>query len=611
MIHFVKNTLLKYIDKAIFLFAMLLILKMVFFYYATNIHLHRVNFIISFGILLIVLSVAGFFKGKLKIAYLYIVNFLFTINIFANVLYFSYYGAPITSYTFLQFQNLNGLGESVISTIKPGNLVFFVDLILLPIYYRYSQHAQNFRLQISKKACLVYLIVGLIATLYYPLRIYSYNENALKPKYDASDLLREYGLFAHQILDGYAFINEKGEKELSKEERNQISNWFGEKSKQNVAPAYSTSNNGSFEGIGKGKNLIVIQVESLQNFVINKEINGQEITPNLNGMLGNSVYFPNFYPQTIEGNSSDAEFLTQTSLYPISKGAVFFRFPNNQYFSLAKLMKNEGYSSVAIHADEATFWNLNEMYPSLGFDSYKSLTNFNLDEKIGMGLSDMSMFRQSMDFLQDMKTPFYAFYVTLSNHLPFDIQKKYRELKLDPMLENSYLGGYLQSVKYTDRAIGGFIESLEKKGILNNSIIVIYGDHNGIFRKDRAVIEKFLAHKSISDEQWYREYAQVPLLIYNPNIKGNVNKVIGGQIDLLPTIEYLMGTNTDISEYTMGRNLFFVNDGSSIIPKGGYSQNPFYITKDKIYTNLSSEQRDALNVSELIIKGNYFKKKDE
>jgi lipoteichoic acid synthase len=595
--------------KVFIVFIMLIVYKNFLFHYFTSVDLNRTNSLTNLGIFIVFLSISEFLSKRKKVIYLYSFNILFSIIFFANTLYFSYFGSPITSFTFLQINNMNGLGESILSTIKVKYFLFFVDLLVIPLYFRFFHRLSEkdmYKVNTKKGVIYILIIIGILFTCYYPSRMYAYNKDILKPRFDSVDLIRNFGLLAYQTVDVYSFLNERKALNLSQKEKDEIKRWFNKKNIDNIAVSID-SNSGSLKGIGEKKNLILIQVESLQNFVVNKRFDGQEITPNINKMLGNSVYFPNLYPQTVEGNSSDAEFLSQTSLYPISKGSVYFRYSQNSYNSLAKILKKDGYSNLAVHADEATFWNRNEMYPSLGFDTYKSITNFKVDDEIGMGLSDMSMFKQSISMLKEKKSPFYAFYITLTNHVPFDLPSNYRKLDLPSKLDESIIGNYLQSVNYTDRAIGNFIADLEKNDLLNNSIVVLYGDHDGIFKKDRQLIEKLWSNESISDEKWLREYTPVPFLIYNPEIKGSINQVIGGQIDILPTIEYIMGRSSNLSMYSMGKNLFMNTEGEAILPKGDYSSEPFYITNKEIYGELTKEQKDVLETSDLFIRSNYFK----
>jgi lipoteichoic acid synthase len=588
----------------VLLYTFILFLKTTYFYYLIDLPMTRTSLVTTLGLLFCLITASIYFPVKFRNSYLFLISLIYSLIVLANVLYISYFGTPITNYLFLQFKNLNGLGESIFSVFEVKYGILFLDLLLIPLI---GILLKDNLLEVKEKTKNKYLfsiLIGLVLTFYYPARMYSYNPEIIKPKYEANELIINFGLLGHHILDSYSYLREKEKLVLTDEEKSKIHNWFENKQSATEVTIQSSPEN-KLKGFGRDKNLILIQVESLQNFVINKSVDGQEITPNLNKMLDHSVYLPNIYPQTIDGNSSDAEFLTQTSLFPVSKGSVFFRYPHNTYNSLGKMMKDEGYNNTAFHADEGSFWNRTEMYPSLGFDEFKTISDFTLDEEIGMGLSDGSMFRQSIDMLKEVKNPFYAFYITLTNHMPFQLPEKYQILKLDENLNESTMGGYIQSVAYTDKVIGEFISDLNKNGLLENSLVVIYGDHDGI--RDREVVEQYFTKKTISDDQWLRDYVPIPLIIYNPNLESSINETIGGQIDLMPTIKYLMGVNVAGTDYTFGRNLFLNDDGYAILPKGDYSKEPYFIDESNIKKNLSEEQMEQLIYSDLIIRSDYMR----
>ncbi|WP_079505337.1 LTA synthase family protein [Mesobacillus jeotgali] len=600
----IKNFYSKYYSiSQVPLYTFILFLKTTYFYYIIDLPMTRTSLVTTLGLLFCLITAAVYFPIKLRNLYLYLINLIYSLIVLANVLYISYFGSPITNYLFLQFNNLNGLEESIFSVFEMKFGIILLDLLLIPLIRILLKDNLLEVKEKTKKKSLFSIFIGLILTFYYPVRMYSYNPEIIKPKYDANETVINFGILGHHILDSYSYLREKEKLVLTDEEKIKIHDWFVNKQSAIEVTSQSSLHN-NLKEFGRDQNLILIQVESLQNFVINKSVAGQEITPNLNKMLDHSVYFPNIYPQTIDGNSSDAEFLTQTSLFPVSKGSVFFRYPHNTYNSLGKTMKEEGYNNIAFHADEGSFWNRTEMYPSIGFDEFKTISDFKLDEEIGMGLSDGSMFRQSIDMLEEVENLFYAFFITLTNHIPFQLPEKYQILKLDKDLNESIMGGYIQSVAYTDKVIGEFISDLNENGLLQNSLIIIYGDHDGI--RDREVVEQYFTKKQISDEQWLRDYVPIPLIIYNPILKSAVNDKIGGQIDLMPTIKYLMGINGPEDSYTIGRNLLVNNDGYAILPKGDYSKEPYFIDERNIQKNLSKEQMKQLIYSDLIIRSDYM-----
>jgi phosphoglycerol transferase MdoB-like AlkP superfamily enzyme len=193
----------------------------------------------------------------------------------------------------------------------------------------------------------------------------------------------------YHYLDFYNFIsfNISRKSPVSKSEQTAIQTFFQDNS----------FHNNNLNGAAKGKNLIMIQVEALQEFVINAKINGQEITPNLNKWIKKSAYFNNFFYQVSAGGTSDAEFMSNNSLYPSPSGAAYYLYPNNEYNSLPKSLKDNGYSTAALHGFKGTFWNRDVMYKAVGFDNFYSERDFNIDSTVGLGLSDKSFLNQSVD----------------------------------------------------------------------------------------------------------------------------------------------------------------------------------------------------------------------
>src|SRR5690625_2240789 len=125
-------------------------------------------------------------------------------------------------------------------------------------------------------------------------------------------------------------------------------------------------------GVAEDRNLIFILAESVQTFVINNTLHGEEVTPFLNELIEDesTYYFDNFYHQTAQGKTSDSEFLIENSLYPTSRGAVFFTHAANEYHSLSSILNEYDYYSAVFHANNESFWNRNQMYEQLEIDKF-------------------------------------------------------------------------------------------------------------------------------------------------------------------------------------------------------------------------------------------------
>ncbi|MBV6685565.1 LTA synthase family protein [Bacillus sp. JRC01] len=579
---------LTYINELLYI---LLLFKVILFHSFTDTPLSSGVFSTSIGFLLACYGLSFLFSGKWRLAFSGLVSLLVSFVFLSNAVYLDYYSSPITLSIFGQMANLGGLGDSITYLFKFRYLLFVADLVVLP-FFLLSKFPYTKKRSMAK-GVIPFLTLGLLFLVMKPAKLMFVDsmENPVQA-YDSMDHVVQYGLIGHHMLDSYSFVRDRNYK-LTDDDRKRIGTAFAAERDPADHP---------YKTYGKGKNLIMIQVESLQSFVLNEEIGGKEITPTMNRMMKHSLSFPHFYAQTIAGNSSDAEFLTQTALYPLKSGSVFFRYPSNTYHSIGNSLKEDGYSTLGVHADEKTFWNRHLMYPSLGFENYKTIEQFPQKEIVGMGVGDKEMFTETAGTLKEQPSPFYSLIVTLTNHMPYDLPAEKQSLSLPEEVNGTLLGDYLQTVRYTDEAIGLFLKKLEADGLLEDSILVLYGDHNGIFERDKSLIEKWKG-KSISTEEWYREYATVPFMIYNPGIKGKEIDAYGGQVDVYPTIASIMGTS-----YTsgLGENLLGSPSGTVVIPSGGYVTKSLMIRKAGIVEGLGAEEQEMLNTSELIIKGDFL-----
>ena len=411
---------------------------------------------------------------------------------------------------------------------------------------------------------------------------------------------------------------------------------------------YTPSNN-EYTNIFKGKNIIVIHAESMQKFAMDLTFNNKEVTPNLNKLANEGMFFSNFYSQVGVGTSSDAEFTFNTSLMPSTKGTVFVNYFDRDYISIPKLLKEQGYYTYSMHANTGEFWNRNTMHKSLGYDKFYNKDSYTIDETIGLGLSDKSFFRQSVDIMKQIKEeenkPFYSLLIMLSNHTPFSdltLMEDYKttiDVTIDNQtvtrdyLNNTTMGNYLRSVHYADSAIGEFIDSLDKEGLLENTILVIYGDHDA--RLDFEDFNLLYNYDPITDtiktenDEGYIPYTKynyeldrkVPFIIWtkDQNYNLNVNTPMG-MIDVLPTLGNMIGIHSD---YQLGKDIMNLKgddntvtfiDGSFLTskvyynsPKGEiYSINNEPITEEYIKER-AKKSSDLIEVSNDIITYDFIK----
>ena len=557
-----------------------------------KIPMYLMSFILYTSIIVAFVSLGYIFKGRAQYIAFWCIDLIISLFMFFDIIYYRGFQGLMSPYNLSQKANLENLGGTILSMMKASDIVFFLDLIILAFIFFINRKIYS---SVKRRIILffVLLLLGSGTAFYYHYRYDVIEAGANKryffvywsPLYNVSNM----SPLGYHIYDNYLYFKNSKRLQLTKNDVGEIKKWYEEK--KEILP------DNEYKASLKGKNLIIIQVESLENFLIGQKIQGQEITPNLNKLLKNSLYFSQIYEQVAGGNSSDSDLMTNTSTYPVKNGSTFFRFPDNQYNSLPNLMKGLGYYTSAFHPDGGGYWNWMPALTSMGFDKCTDVTGFNVDETIGLGLSDGSYLRQLGDKIINQPQPFYSFFVTLTSHMPFDIPKQYREMKLTDNIDKTVVGDYFQSMHYTDKQLGSFMDKLDKKGVLNNSVLVIYGDHCGIHKYYKDKLDNITPREN----WWYENNLRVPLIVYSKDIKGKEINTIGGHIDIMPTISYLMGV--DENKYintAMGRNLLKTDKSFVVLSNG------VYIGKSKN----EKEKRTAingLNISDKMLRSNYFK----
>ncbi|CAH0238843.1 Lipoteichoic acid synthase 2 [Peribacillus sp. Bi96] len=547
---------------------------------------------LSIGIFTIIIGVAGFIVYlKEWIPNRIVKGILFSVCILSimafflgDIWFYRYYSTPITSYLWMQQSNLNGLGESIFSMMDMKDALFL--LVGIPIAESFVKKKYPLKHMALVPAVIFFMIAGLK-----PAKNIFIDQVDITRRYEANTFLRTWGPIGHHVLDTYAYFTDSGKHGLSSNEKKSVSDYFNKKNRQDHA----------YSGSLEGKNIIIIQVESLQAFPLFQKSAGQEVTPFMNELAKEGLYFPHVYPQTVFGNSSDGELIVNTGLYPLKQGATFFRFPYNDFPGLAKELKKSDYKSYAFHGDEEDFWNRQHAYPSLGFDDYVSIEDMQQDEMISMGLGDRSFFNQSYNFLKDEQKPYYAFFVTLTSHVPFSLPKEQITLKPKVGKEESYLTKYFEAIHYTDSAIGEFVKKLKNDGKLKDSVIVIYGDHDGLFLKDKHEVEAYYESK-ISDDEWIEKYMPIPVIIYQEDMEGRTIDKVAGQVDILPTLYDLF--NIKSFSY-FGESMLNGEEGGALILKGDYGSQMKINGEGKAVELLPEDQRE-INLSDQVIRSDYF-----
>ena len=318
-------------------------------------------------------------------------------------------------------------------------------------------------------------------------------------------------------------------------------------------------------GAALGKNLIVIQVESLQDFVVDYSVGGQAVMPHLRSWTDEALRFTDVTDQTNQGRTSDAELTTMASLLPLDHGAAAFQYSGDHYVGLPRVLTDHGYSTLSAVAFEAGFWNRRVMHPAYGFQQSLFEPDFELTEQIGWGLNDRDFLQQMVPRLARLRRPFGAWLITLSLHHPFDdFPDQHKVLSLGP-LEHTPFGNYLHTMRFFDTALADFQSSLARAGLLDDALLVVFGDHDAGFARDNALSATIGIG---ADEAAWALNDRIPWFIrlprgQTPGLTG-VRPVPAGQTDFAPTLLALLGIDPAPLPY-VGRNLFGQPDDPPVV----------------------------------------------
>ncbi|WP_019242557.1 MULTISPECIES: LTA synthase family protein [Bacillus] len=572
-------------------------------------------FINPLSFLMLVFGIGLFLKEKRRPAFILITSFLVTAILYGNVVYYREFTDFLTVALFKQTSNMGDLASSIFTLMTPWDLLFFVDVLILGLIIKFKPKFVINKTYTKTNRRVYYLLV--VAIGFFNLGLAETERPQLLTRsFDREYLVKYIGTYNYHLYDAYLQTKTSAQRALADgSELADIENY--------VRANYKEPNQ-EMKGIAKDKNLIVISLESLQNFVINNTLNGEEITPFLNSLIKDSFYFDNFYHQVGQGKTSDSEFLLENSLYPLSRGAVFFTNAENELTTLAETLRDNGYSTAALHANGKSFWNRDVMYESIGYDRFYNIDDYEVNDEnsVGWGLKDKDFFAQSREHLKELQskgTPFYAKFITLTNHHPYTLNEEDATIgKFDS--NSKTLNNYFQTVRYMDEAIEQFFTQLKEDGLYDNSVIVMYGDHYGISENHNTAMAQYLNKESITPFDSV-QLQRVPLIIHVPGQKGKTISTVSGQIDLKPTILNLLGydANEDIqfgSDIMSKENLEFtvLRDGSFITDKYVYTNETLYdkatgeVIEDKSIVKPYIEKAEQeLDFSDKIIYGDLLR----
>jgi len=575
-------------------------------------------FAIDISMVLLFGAFGYLFKPKNQFKYYFILILIFTIMEVVNSIYYTFY------YSFASFGELATVGQTetvmgsiyeklkisdIIYVIFPFIFYFIHNKLIRTTYYNFISVVEK-----GKKMCLITVIVALCFFVYAAMNTTTKEFGRLGHRWNRLSIVEGFGLVFYQCNDLVQTLTPKLNSLFGYDEASQK---FIEYFTNEENLKYKKDN--KYTNILDGYNIVFVHMEGIETFLMNLKFNGIEATPNINKLAREGMFFTNFYPQISTGTSSDTEFTLLTSLMPAASGAIFTTYYNREYVTIPKLLKEKGYFTFSMHGNYASMWNRSNVHPKLGYDKMYFEESFIYDKNdiINLGINDKMFFEQAIPILENVEEnneKYMGTIITLSNHSPFKYLNKYGEYDMSTTykecvennceevttnyLYNTSVGNYIMSSHYADEALGEFIGYINNSEYFNNTVFVLYGDHdaklskaekNYYYNYDYKTGElKTEENPSYVDYDYYDHELnkKTPLILWTKNkelrskLNGKVDYVMG-MYDVMPTIGNMLGIK---NEYAFGNDIFNIKNNNIVVfPNGNF-------VTDLIYYNNSTGQ---------------------
>lgn len=495
---------------------------------------------------------------KRKLLWYVIVNAILTSVYFAVIMYYKYFGIIVTYHALSQVGQVTEVKGSVFQLMHPYFLLIYVDLVVIVAMLLFKRSRSLLR-QPSRT------LPGWAAAGVFAVSVAICFIN-IWPNREIVNELKQTEQMGIVNYEMYRIFSNSDGKYVS---ASSITPSAIRSLKE--LPATAGSSQAEHFGAAEGRNIIYIQLEAFQNFLIGLDVDGQEITPVLNQLVKEAAYFPNLYQQVGQGNTSDAEFMANTSFYVPPTGAASQTYASKALPSLPKRLAELGYNTVTFHTNDVSFWNRQELYTALGFNDYYDREQFKDEDLVHFGSSDEVLYRFAADELKQLASggqPIYANIISMSAHHPFNLPQSKVAITLPDRFDGTFIGDYLYSQNYADLALGQFVEQLKADGLWENSVLAIYGDHMGVPIYSLTEIDRDLLDGLLGHPYSYAEMLNIPLLIVAPGaLEAQELPVLGGQIDIMPTVANLAGISLD-NQVVFGQDL--LNTASNLLPERYY-----------------------------------------
>ena len=486
---------------------------------------------------LLLLGIGLFFKGRKSYWIMIAIDFVLSLWLFANILYYREFSNFLSlSIIKTSGSTADNLGKSIVGITRVTDFLAFVDIALI-IFLMVSKVVKYDLRPLKLKFNLLLEGIAVLLIGVNLLMAQKDRSGLLTRTFDNSYIVKYLGINEYAVYD--AFKTAQTSEQMAKANVSDL------QSVKKYLKVNYVKPNSAYTGVAKGKNVLVIHLESFQQFLIGYKWKGKEVTPNLNKLYHakNTLSFANFYNQVGQGKTSDAEMMLENSLFGLQSGSAMSSYGTSNTFESAPAILNQqgGYTTAVMHGGAGSFWNRNNAYKQFGYDYFMPLSYYENKPKyyIGYGLKDKIFFSQSIKYIERLPQPFYLKLITVTNHYPYDLDKKNQSIaKTDTGDET--VDGYVQTAHYLDQAVGQLMRWLKKTGLDKNTLLVFYGDHYGISGNHHKASAELLNQDEFTNFDNLK-FQRVPLMFHMKGLRGGIKKTYGGEIDVLPTLLNLLG----------------------------------------------------------------------
>ena len=505
-----------------------------------------------FPVSLLLIGLALYIKPtKLFYSLAFGIYLLLFIWLISNSIYYREFTDFVTVNTMLASSKVSaGLGAAALELFRPWDVIYILDFPILAFFF-FKKWIRMDNRPFNKRAS--FAVTSLSAMLF--------SANLFLAEIDRPELLTRgfSNYYVVRALGLPAFLGYSANQTYAaNKERSKASEADLKPVEEYIQQHYAKPNPEYF-GMAKGRNVIYIHLESFQQFLIDYKLKVDdkeyEVTPFLNSLYHSkeTFAFSNVFNQVKAGKTSDAETMIETGLFGLNQGSFMVNYGGTNIQQAAPfILSKNGYNSSAVfHGNAGSFWNRNTAYKQWGYNYFFDASYFtkqNSSNSFQYGLNDKYMLKDSIKYLERLQQPFYTKFITVSNHYPYTTSLSGDDLGFPlAKTQDETINGYFATANYLDSSIKAFFDYLKESGLYKNSIIVLYGDHYGISNSRNPALAPLLGKNSETWSSYDNAMLQrVPYMVVIPGMdKGGIIDTYGGEIDMLPTLEHLLGIESN------------------------------------------------------------------